>query len=919
MSVKSPLRILLLEDDAGDAELIREFLDADGLAFTIIRTQTRAEFIAALHEESIDLILADHKLPSFDGFSALKLAQGARPDLPFIIVSGTLGEELAIEALKIGATDYVLKTGLSKLAGVVQRALRESDERAERKRAEQTLREQANLLNLTHDAIFVHDMKGVITYWNRGAAALYGWTIDEARGEVASELLKTVVPVPFELKDGRWQGELMRTTKDGTHVVVASRWSLQRDDKGAAIAILETNNDITEQKRAEEAARRSARELRDVIESIPAIAWSGLPDGSNTFVNSRWVEYTGIPLEQAIGLGWQTAVHPEDVQRYMDKVHACRTAGEPYEDEVRFRRADGEYRWHLGRAQPLRDDTGEILKWYGVLTDIEDRKRAEILLAGEKRLLEMVAKGESLGEILDGLCRLVEENAEDVLASVLLLEGNRLRHGGAPSLPKTYTNAIDGGVIGPAAGSCGTAAYLGRRVIVEDIASDPLWADYRDAALSHGLRACWSTPIFSSNGKVIATFAQYYREPRSPSRREQEIIEQITHLARVAIEHKLTQDQLQRSEAYLAEAQRLSHTGSFGWDVSSDQLYWSEETFRIFECERNHQPTVDFGLQRTHPEDRAMVRQIVDRARQDRRDLDFEHRLLMPDGRIKHVHIVGHPAFDQIGRFVEFVGTIMDVTERRRAEEERQVIAHANRIATMGQLTASIAHEVNQPIAAVVTNAEAALRWIDAKPANLREVREALGRIVTDGRRAGDVIGRIRAMIAKAPPRKIRLDINNVIQEVIALARSEIHRNGVALRTQLASDMQLVKGDRVQLQQVMINLILNAVEALGAIGEGPRDLLIGSADGGAEGIHVAVRDSGPGLSPESMSRLFEAFYTTKPAGMGMGLAICRSIIEAHGGRLWATANQPRGAAFQFTLPAEESETPLAGLQRVHAS
>jgi C4-dicarboxylate-specific signal transduction histidine kinase len=365
--------------------------------------------------------------------------------------------------------------------------------------------------------------------------------------------------------------------------------------------------------------------------------------------------------------------------------------------------------------------------------------------------------------------------------------------------------------------------------------------------------------------------------------------------------------ELQRSEAYLAEAQRLSHIGSFGWDICNGKLYWSEEMFRIFECDRSHQPTVGFVLQRTHPQDRAVVHQTIDRAMQDRKDLDFEHRLLLPDGRIKHVHIVGHPSFDEAGDFVEFVGTVMDLTERRQTEEERQAIAHAHRITTMGQLTASIAHEVNQPIAAVVTNAEAALRWVDKEPPDLQEVREALARIVRDGRRAGEVFGGIRALIAKAPPRKDRLDINNMILEVIALTHSEIRRNGVALQTRLAPDLPLIRGDRVQLQQAVLNLILNAVESLSGISEGSRDLLI-SSEGGADRVCVAVQDSGPGLSPQTVNRLFEAFYTTKPKGMGMGLTICRSIIEAHGGRLWVTANEPREAMFQFTLPPEWDET-----------
>ena len=283
----------------------------------------------------------------------------------------------------------------------------------------------------------------------------------------------------------------------------------------------------------------------------------------------------------------------------------------------------------------------------------------------------------------------------------------------------------------------------------------------------------------------------------------------------------------------------------------------------------------------------------------------------MPDGHIKHVHIVGRPAFDEVGNLEEFAGAVMDVTERHRAEEERQAIAHANRIATMGQLTASIAHEVNQPIAAAVTNAEAALHWVDMKPPDLHEVRAALGRVVRDGTRAGKVISGIRALIAKAPQGKDRLDINNIILEVIALTRSEIRRNGVTLRTQFAPDLPLVHGDRVQLQQVMLNLILNAVEALSEIREGSRDLLISSEDGGADRVHVAVQDSGPGLNSQTVDRLFDAFYTTKPKGMGMGLTICRSIIEAHGGRLWATANKSRGAVFQFTLPPEQHETPPA--------
>jgi C4-dicarboxylate-specific signal transduction histidine kinase len=361
--------------------------------------------------------------------------------------------------------------------------------------------------------------------------------------------------------------------------------------------------------------------------------------------------------------------------------------------------------------------------------------------------------------------------------------------------------------------------------------------------------------------------------------------------------------ELRRSEAYLAEAQRLSHTGSFGWEISSGRLYWSEETFRVFECDRADQPTVELILQRTHPLDRDRARQTIDHARQEGRVLDFEKRLLMPDGRIKNVHIVGHPVFDDFGNFAEYAGTVIDVTDHRRAEEERQALAHANRVTTMGQLTASIAHEINQPIAAARNNAASALRFLSRSPPDLEEVREALACAVSDIDRAGNVIGGIRKLIAKTPaPRDDCFDINEAIREMIVLTRGEALKNGVSVQMQLEG-LPLIQGDRVQLQQVVLNLILNAVEAMSSVDGARRELSIGTERRGADEVLVAVRDSGPGIDPEHLERVFDSFYTTKPSGIGLGLSICRSIIDAHGGRLWAAANEPRGAAFQFTLPA----------------
>src|ERR1700692_1440298 len=655
----------------------------------------------------------------------------------------------------------------------------------------------------------------------------------------------------------------------------------------------------------------------------------------------------------------------------------------------------------------------------------------------------MVAKGNSLAKILGSLCRLVEAQAGDVLASILLADGDHLRHGCAPSLPKAYTDAINGIVIGPSAGSCGTAAYRGQPVIVEDIAADPLWADYRELALPHSLCACWSTPVFSSQGKVIATVAMYYRGPRRPTQRNQEIIDRITHLAGAAIQQKLAQENLQRSEAYLAQAEKLTHTCSWAWDPRTDKvLYCSEEMYRIFGLDpRKSLPTRENFRQQIHPEDRDWVRKRLERSLRERVDAFAEYRVLLPDGTVRHINASGHPVLDEDGELIEFVGTAVDVTERKRAElerrrlaslveqagdlmaindlnggtpiylneagmkmvgfesweearsrrgihwifpEDRQYVtevvrptvlekgswsgemrfrhfktgdaipvlyslfriddpetgqavnlgnvcrditdrkraeaearendrrfrememklAHANRVATMGQLTASIAHEVNQPIAATVTNAQAALRWLRAGSSNLEQVQQSLTSIVEDGTRAGEVIHRIRALMKKAPPRKDRLEINGVIVEIIELTRGEAMKYGISVLTELADHLPVVEADRIQLQQVLLNLIVNALDAMGAPNVGPRQLLISTGKGETSGVLVAVQDSGLGLEAAMLERVFESFYTTKPTGLGLGLSICRSIIEAHGGRLWASTNQRRGAMFQFTLPGD---------------
>jgi PAS domain S-box-containing protein len=375
-------------------------------------------------------------------------------------------------------------------------------------------------------------------------------------------------------------------------------------------------------------------------------------------------------------------------------------------------------------------------------------------------------------------------------------------------------------------------------------------------------------------------------------------------------ERKRAEEALRRSEAYLAEAQRLSHTGTTVFNATGP-VYFSEESYRLLGLDpQQGLPDRATVLQRIHPDDRDRVDEEFREASRQKRGYAVEFRVVLPDGTLKVVESTGYPLLSADGELIEMLGTTVDVTERRRAQEQserlRQLeadLAHMNRLGIMGELTASLAHEILHPIATARNNARAGMRFLDLRPPDLGEVREALGCIVRDADRAKDIVGRIRDHIKKAPPRKDRFDLNEAINEVIGMVQSSIDKNRVSVRTRLMNGLIPIRGDRVQLQQVVLNLILNAVEAMSSVEKGARKLSISTEEEQTGGVRVVVSDSGPGIDPAHLERIFNPFYTTKTSGIGMGLSICRSIIDAHEGRLWADANQPRGAVFQFTLPA----------------
>ena len=376
-------------------------------------------------------------------------------------------------------------------------------------------------------------------------------------------------------------------------------------------------------------------------------------------------------------------------------------------------------------------------------------------------------------------------------------------------------------------------------------------------------------------------------------------------------ERKRVEDMLRRiQETYLAEAQQLSHTGSFGWKVSSGQIFWSEEGFRIFGFDSTTSPSIELVLARVHPGDYALVQRVIDRAKNDRQEFAFEHRLQLPGGTVKHVRVVARAMRSETDN-VDFVGAVMDVTSIRLAELElqstRTELAHVMRVTSLGELTASIAHEVNQPLGAVVANAEACLGWLDRESPDLNEAHAAIERIVRDGHRAGEVIRRVRALIKRTDTQIVPLDVNEIVSEAMSIVEHELLRDRVSQRMELSSDLPVVFGDRIQLQQVLLNLIINSIEAMQPITDRQRELVIRSEQDETQQVQVTVMDCGIGLSAESAHRMFDAFVTTKSSGMGMGLSICRSIIQAHGGRIWASSNEPFGTAVHFTLPLHRPE------------
>jgi len=787
---------------------------------------------------------------------------------------------------------------------------------------------------------------------------------------------------------------------------------------------------------AEAALRERKLDLQLMVDSIPAQVAVITPTGAVETLNQPCLEYFGKTLDELKGWASSDPVHPEDLPHVIEVLTHALETGETYEVESRHRRFDGVYRWFHVRGFPLKDTDGRILRWCVLLTDINDRKRAEAQLAGEKRLLEMVAAGGPLKDVLTALCGFVEDTAADCKCGVYLIDwtGPTFHTGAAPSMPATFNDALEGLTVEATAGPCAVAALTGSQVIAEDFESDLHWQQslIRPLALDHGLRAQWSTPICSRDGRVLGTFAVFQDHPSSPTQVQQDLIAQVTHIASIAIERALAdealrssernlsltintiptfisvsrpdgtvlsvnqaaldyhgitlqdvqkegfrarfyhpddlervredrkealkrplqfeyetralgkdgkyrwflvrcnpllddqgridrwyaiafdiedrkraQEDVRRSEAFLAEAQRLTSIGSFSWLVATDEITWSEELYRIYEFDPGIKITLEVIRTRVHPEDLTLYEKMVEQARNGSEDFEWQYRLLMPDQSIKYMHAVAQATRDPSGQ-LEYIAAVRDVTARRVSDEAldkaRSELAHVARVMSLGALTASIAHEVNQPLSGIITNASTCMRMLDAEPPNVDGARETAQRTIRDGRRAADVITRLRALFSKRDAVTELVDLNEATLEVIALSQSELERNRVITRTELADQLPPVTGDRVQLQQVILNLVRNSSDAMSTVDDRPRQLLIRTQPDEHDRVRLSVQDVGVGFDPQAMKKLFEAFYTTKNDGMGIGLSVSRSIIESHHGRLWATPNDGPGVTFSFSIP-----------------
>jgi signal transduction histidine kinase len=506
----------------------------------------------------------------------------------------------------------------------------------------------------------------------------------------------------------------------------------------------------------------------------------------------------------------------------------------------------------------------------------------------------------------------MEGQAEGLRCSILLLgrDGKHVRHGAAPNLPEAYVKAVDGAPIGPRNGSCGTAMFMRKPVIVTDVMTDPLWSDYRDFARICGLRACWSSPIFSSQGDVLGSFAMYREETRGPEPEETRLTEIATHVAGIAIDRQRQQEVLRERDARISVAAESADLAF--WVLYPEGDAWmSDKGRRIYGFDSNLPLTCDLILSRVHPDERAAVKADYDRSCSLHGAFESEHRLLLPYGKTRWVIMRGRCLRDEHGNLLETIGVTLDVSAQKQAalqvQVQREEMAHRNRVALMGEMTASFAHELNQPLTAIANNASAARRFLERGNIDVELLRELLHSMVADSQRAGEVMRGIRSLVRKEVSEQTLLNLNAIISDTVRLVSSDVLNRESVVTTELDPHVPGVQGTLVQIQQVLLNLIINALDAMETLPPAERRVVVSTRSDKGDVAEFTVRDFGTGLPKDRPDKVFDHFFSTKQKGMGMGLAIVRSIIESHGGTITGENAPDRGARMVVRLPAARGE------------
>src|SRR5215475_5333422 len=707
--------------------------------------------------------------------------------------------------------------------------------------------------------------KPFLDYFGRAQQEVVNWRMNDIVHpddldhtiEVFGNAISTGEPFDFEYRLRRF---------DGVYRWFQARGIPLRNKEGRILQWNSLVTDIDDRKKAEEALQASELDARSLLDNMPGFLARLSPDGTPEFANRTYLEYLGETGEDI--KKWKTSevIHPDDLARSIEVFGNAISTGQRFELEHRVRRFDGVYRWLQARGISVRNIEGRVLHWNLLITDIDDRKRAEeALRQSEERAHLMVDSidGQIMTATPKGEVEFVNQQVLDYFGKSLeelkdWRTNNAIHPDDFPRAVALWVHSVETG--------------------------EPYQFDERLRRADGAYR--W----FRVRGRCVAD-AQ-------------------GHIARWYVlltdidEGKRAEEQVEQAYLRLTEAQRLSKTGSFITDLVADEHNWSEETFRIFDFDPSTKVTVQRIRDVIHTEDLPSFDAMIARAMTGV-DVDFVFRIVTPRGALKHIRGMARIMLQDRPLFI---GALQDITESKVAEQAldraRSELAHVARVTTLNALTASIAHEINQPLASLVTNASICLRRLNAEPPNVEGARETVQRTIRDANRASDVITRLRALFSKKEFTLETLDLNEITTEVITLSLGDLQRNRVILRSELAEDLPSVIGDRVQMQQVILNLLRNASDAMVGVEDRPRQLLVRTLGEGDDRVRLSVQDAGCGVNPQDFERLFEAFYTTKSGGMGIGLSLSRSIIERHQGRLWAEPNDGPGTTFSFSIPRD---------------